>query len=371
MEQEGWSHLNNVIAESAERRITDLHLTTDCVIKCRVGGWLAPFQAKGQMLEVDKSDMAQTVAALGFTAGRSGMIMFREYGIPTQIRAIYLANDPVDSLKLRLLSAQPEPLDETIGLQHWLNPSSRSVHTRGLILITGSLGSGKTTLASSLVQRLSQTGRHIMTIEDPIEYIIASPPEIGSVTQLECDIHSIHGDSPNKLSFQQALQFAYRSDHNGMFISECRRPEVFREVAELSTTNVPIITTLHAGDIADAIIRVTSMLSQTLNEDVARTLLSQGLHSVWHTSMAYAADNTPIPVVACLPLYQRHSYQTRIFSEYNPQTMRDTISNALVAAKGLDDAITYDEAFAKASARGATEESLAFVRSSVKDFLTG
>lgn len=368
LDAEGIDRISGIIGMASDAHITDIHISTDSLIKCRVAGAIVPFSAQGEHIRVAESDMLELLGKLGFSAGVSSMIMYRERGFSQQLRCLYLANDSGHHLKLRILPYSPQPISETLHIDQWLDADRRASDNRGLILITGALGSGKTTLAASLVETLAMTGRHMLTIEDPIEYILPSSDDIGAITQLECDIH---GSRPHStmLSFTQALQFAYRADHNGLFVSECRRPEIFHAVAELSTTHVPVITTLHAGDIADAIIRVVSMLAQTLGGDVARTLLRQGLHSVWHTSMAYSTLNEPIPVVACLPLHQRNKYQTRIWTEYDPGTIRDIVANALVAAKDLPDAITYDRAIATAQTRGATEASLDVVRRNVRDFL--
>lgn len=121
---------------------------------------------------------------------------------------------------------------------------------RGLIMVTGPTGSGKTTTLAAMIQHLNQNEtHHILTIEDPIEYI--HPSIKCAVTQREL--------GSDTLSFAHALKHALRQDPDVILVGEMRDLETAASVLTLAETGHLILTTGHAPSATQAMERVIDM----------------------------------------------------------------------------------------------------------------
>lgn len=149
---------------------------------------------------------------------------------------------------------------------------------RGLVIVTGPTGSGKSTTLAALVEQINQTRcDHILTIEDPIEFI--HQPNKAIINQREVHSHT--------LNFQQALRAALRQDPDVILIGEMRDLETVRLALTAAETGHLVLATLHTGSAPQAIDRiievfpaaeqglVRSMLSATLQAVIAQTLVKK------------------------------------------------------------------------------------------------
>lgn len=151
------------------------------------------------------------------------------------------------SLSIRILPSSVPTIDE-LQLPEICKTLSRL--ERGLIVISGPTGSGKTTTQAAMIQYINanQT-RHILSFEDPIEY---SHPNIKSkITQRE-----LGGDT---LSFAQALKYALRHDPDVIVVGEMRDSETAAAVISLAETGHLVISTGHAPYAAQAIERIIDL----------------------------------------------------------------------------------------------------------------
>lgn len=124
---------------------------------------------------------------------------------------------------------------------------------RGLIFVTGATGSGKSTSLASLVNyRNEQLGGHILTIEDPVEYIHSHKRSI--VTQREVGVDTA--------SFEAALKNALRQRPDVILVGEIRSTEVMRQVLNIAETGHLVMATLHANTAIQAIDRVVGFFPQ-------------------------------------------------------------------------------------------------------------
>ena len=123
----------------------------------------------------------------------------------------------------------------------------------GLILVTGSVGSGKSTTLAALVEEINLTRRdHIITLEDPIEYLI--PSKSCHVTQREVHTHTV--------SFADALRGALREDPDVIMVGEMRDLETISLAITASETGHLVLGTLHTGNAARTLDRVSRCLSR-------------------------------------------------------------------------------------------------------------
>jgi twitching motility protein PilT len=120
---------------------------------------------------------------------------------------------------------------------------------RGLILVTGSTGSGKSTTLAAMIDRINATrSGHIVTIEDPIEFL--HPDKKSFVTQREVDVDT--------RSFAEALRGALRQDPDVILVGDMRDSETIETALTAAETGHLVLSTLHTLDATETITRVVS-----------------------------------------------------------------------------------------------------------------
>ena len=159
-------------------------------------------------------------------------------------------------LVLRLIPSEI-PTVEQLGLPEILN--EMILHKRGLILMVGGTGSGKsTTLAAMVNHRNQNMAGHILTIEDPVEF---SHPNIKSIlNQREVGVDT--------LSYRNALKASLREAPDVILIGEIRDRETMEAAMELSNTGHLAVSTLHANNANQAMERVINMFPQDAHKQL-------------------------------------------------------------------------------------------------------
>jgi twitching motility protein PilT len=134
------------------------------------------------------------------------------------------------------------------------------VPTNGLILVSGSTGSGKSSTLAALIQEINLTEpRHIVTIESPIEYTFR--PRKAYIRQRE-----VGRDTP---SFEQALIDSLREDPDVLMVGEMRDPETMRLTLSASETGHLVMATVHSSTCAEAVQRVVSAFPAEIQGSIA------------------------------------------------------------------------------------------------------
>jgi twitching motility protein PilT len=142
--------------------------------------------------------------------------------------------------------------------------------TRGLVLVTGPTGSGKSTTLAALIHELNQTDpKHILTIEDPIEFV--HTPNKCLINQREVGGHT--------LSFANALRAAMREDPNVILVGEMRDLETIRLAITAAETGHLVLGTLHTSGAAKTIDRVIDVFPAE-EKEMVRAMLSESLTAV-------------------------------------------------------------------------------------------
>lgn len=143
-------------------------------------------------------------------------------------------------------------------------------HANGLVLVTGPTGSGKTTTLAAMVDLVNRnSGRHIITVEDPIEFV--HQPKQGLITQREVGLHT--------LSFASALRSALREAPDVLVVGEMRDYETIHLALAAAEAGVLVFATLHTGSAAKAIDRMLGAAPADQQEQV-REVLSAMLRGV-------------------------------------------------------------------------------------------
>ncbi|MCB1865419.1 MAG: PilT/PilU family type 4a pilus ATPase [Chromatiales bacterium] len=134
---------------------------------------------------------------------------------------------------------------------------------RGLILVIGSTGCGKsTTLASMLDHRAASACSHILTVEDPIEYVHDHKRSVVDQREIGFDT----------LSYANALKNAMRESPDVILVGEIRDSETMQTVLSFAQTGHLVLSTLHASNVAQALQRIVSFYPEEAHERVLRDL---------------------------------------------------------------------------------------------------
>ncbi|MBU1019456.1 MAG: type IV pilus twitching motility protein PilT [Patescibacteria group bacterium] len=171
------------------------------------------------------------------------------------------------AVAFRVISSEI-PEFSTLGLPEVME--ELVLRSRGLILITGPTGSGKSTTLASLVDIINREKRaHIVTVEDPIEYVHTSKKSL--VTQREVGTHTG--------SFLDAIKASLRQDPNVIMIGEMRDLETIAAAITLAETGHLVLATLHTRDAAQSVDRVIDVFPAYQQQQV-RAQLSMSLLGV-------------------------------------------------------------------------------------------
>ena len=141
---------------------------------------------------------------------------------------------------------------------------------QGLILLAGPTGSGKSTTIASMLQHINQTRAcHIVTIEDPIEYLFVDAKGIVSQREIGIDCES----------FQMALKYLMREDPDVVLIGEMRDPESFQAALQAAETGHLVFGTVHASSAAQTVNRILDLIGAE-NRDLAKQSLAYNLQAI-------------------------------------------------------------------------------------------
>jgi twitching motility protein PilT len=141
---------------------------------------------------------------------------------------------------------------------------------RGIVIIAGATGSGKSTTLAAMVEHINQTvRRHIITLEDPIEYLFTD--RVAIIEQREVGLDTA--------SFASGLKNVLRQDPDVLVIGEMRDPESISAAISAANIGHLVITTLHTADAAKSIQRILEFFP-TGDRDSARRQLATTLHAV-------------------------------------------------------------------------------------------
>lgn len=163
---------------------------------------------------------------------------------------------------------------------------------RGLVLVTGPTGQGKSTTVRALIQEINEArAARIVTIEDPIEYVFE--PALSQFEQREVGI-----DTP---SFEKGIRNAMRQDPNVIFIGEIRDRESIHAAMQASETGHLVLTTLHADSVPQAISRIREFYPSTEQANIS-SLLGRNIHTIICQRLLPNTQGTRTP---CLEILKR------------------------------------------------------------------
>jgi twitching motility protein PilT len=355
--------IDELLHAAADRRASDLHLKVGNYPYLRIDGELHPLtqfprlsveelgnmafsimtnRQKQKLKETTELDLAYAVAGLG----RFRINVFQQRG--TIAMAIRLIPGLVLNLdELHLPKVVAKLCDER----------------RGLILVTGTTGSGKSTTLAAMIERInSMRPDHIITIEDPIEFLHRDKK--GLINQREVEV-----DTP---SFGAALRSALRQDPDVILVGEMRDLETIATALQAAETGHLVLSTLHTLDAAETIQRIIAAFPPPDQKQIRLQLAStlKGIISQRLVRKADGIGRVPAAEVLISTEYIRdcivNPEKTRLIrdaiaqgtSQYGMQTFDQSLYD--LYTQGL---ITLEEALLRASNPDELKLRLAGIRS--------
>ena len=154
-------------------------------------------------------------------------------------------------------------------------------YPNGIILVTGPTGSGKSTTLAALINQIAlNDSKHIITIEDPVEYVFTCRKGIISQRQVEIDT----------ASFSDGIKYALRQDPDVIFIGEIRDKETMAAALKASETGHLVFSTLHTNDAVQTINRIINMFEEN-NRPIIRKQLADTLRATIAQKLVYSKQN--------------------------------------------------------------------------------
>ena len=283
--------INDLLKKANTLDASDLHIKVGSPPILRIYGELAPLSSEKRVTNEDAVKIATTVmsAAQTETFKRKNDIDLA-YSVPGlgRFRCNIFMQRGTIGIVFRVIQMRIPTVDE-LNLPEVIK--KLSMEQRGLILVTGTTGSGKSTTLASMID-LINTSRteHIMTIEDPIEYLhrdkksIVNQREIGSDTE----------------SFSKALRQALRQDPDIILVGEMRDFETIQTSLVAAETGHLVLSTLHTIDSTETINRIIAVFPPYQHKQV-RMQLSSVLKGVISMRLIPRADGKGrVPAVEVL-----------------------------------------------------------------------
>jgi twitching motility protein PilT len=275
----GSLRLTELFERMAKAGASDLHLCAGSPPVLRVRGELERLEG----VALDAGDLRELVYMATTLEQQKRLEVDREldfsYATPSGLRYrvnVFYDRDAV-AAAVRLVPAVIPTLAELD-----MPPVVRelALRPRGLVLVTGPTGSGKSTTLAAMVDRINEERRcHIVTVEDPIEFMHVHKQAVINQREVGADTRS----------FSRALRAALRQDPDVILVGELRDPETIAIALTAAETGHLVLATLHTRDAAGAIDRIVDVF-QPEQQAQARIQLSASLQGIVAQALLPTAD---------------------------------------------------------------------------------
>ncbi len=243
-------HVNDLLKLAVDKGASDLHLKVGTFPMCRVHGRLTRVTNDKKL---DHEDLVEMAASIMSATQRQRFKDAQEidlaYSVPGlgRFRCNVFQQRGTIGMVLRVIPFRVKTIDE-LGLPPVLKKIAEE--ERGLVLVTGTTGSGKSTTLAGMIDHINNTrSSHVITIEDPIEYLHKDSEAI--ITQREIGVDT--------RSFAYALRSALRQDPDVVLVGEMRDMETIETALHAAETGHLVFSTLHTLDATETINRIISV----------------------------------------------------------------------------------------------------------------
>jgi twitching motility protein PilT len=336
--------LKSFLSMVAQREASDLHLVVGRYPTIRVDGKLVPLPGEEVLIpeaikEFSKVMLTEANETIMLEQGHVNFSY--KFGDKARFRtSIYFQQGNL-SVAMRLVQTKIRGLEELN-----INPSlyDFSKHTQGLVLLTGPVGHGKSTTLAAIINYINQNyNKHILTIEDPIEYVYK---------QDRCLINQREIGQDAK-SFPSALRDVFREDVNVLLIGEMRDLDTISTTMTAAETGHLIFATLHTNNAAQTVDRIVDVFPAHQQNQI-RSQLANVLLGVVSQRLIPKIGGGRVPAVEIMfknhavenLIRENRSYQIDSVIETNLKSGMISLDRSLsnLVKEGLitiDDAIAY------------------------------
>jgi twitching motility protein PilT len=343
------SDINTLLQRAVQIGASDLHLKVGSFPMARVHGTLQPLSADAKLGHEDLVDMAASVMPAAHRQKfKDAQEVDLAYSVPGlgRFRCNVFQQRGTIGMVLRVIPVQIKTVDE-LGLPPVLKKIA--AEERGLVLVTGTTGSGKTTTLAAMIDYINRSrATHIITIEDPIEYLHRDSSSIVNQREIGVDTRS----------FALALRSALRQDPDVILVGEMRDMETIETALHAAETGHLVFSTLHTLDATETINRIISVFPPHQQKQVRLQLAAVLKASIAQRLIPSAQGGSRVPAVevlvatafirdAIVDKEKTHLIQGAIAqgtSQYGMQTFDQSIFS--LYSQGL---VTLDEALRWAS----------------------
>jgi twitching motility protein PilU len=284
--EEGRFSIKPLLKLMAEKKASDLFFTSNSPVKIKIEGLIYPINKQvlnaetvrdiayglmsAEQLEHFQNELEIDFAISEPGVGRFRAAVFYQRGYPAMV--------------LRYISVDTPKLDQ-LGLPDTLR--ELAMLKRGLVLMVGATGSGKsTTLAAMINHRNENCSDHILTIEDPVEFLHQNRKAIVNQREVGLDTRS----------FSRALRAAMRAAPDVILIGEIRDRETMESAIALAGTGHLAIATLHANNSAETLDRIINLFPRDQHAQIFLDL-SQYLRAIVSQRLVRGRNNKRVAAV--------------------------------------------------------------------------
>ena len=247
--------VSEMIQVAMAKRASDIHIeprASDTVVRMRVDGVLHDHQLVPRSLQNSLISRVKILSDMDISERRApqdGRFMVTIGTRQLDLRVSTLPTQYGEKVVIRLLETSAPltsyndlgmPADVADGLSELLSAP------QGMILVTGPTGSGKSTTLYSSLHKLRQASVNIVTVEDPVEYVLPG-------------INQVHVNTKAGLTFVSCLRSILRQDPNIIMVGEIRDRETAEIVMKAAQTGHLVLSTLHTNDSVSAIVRLLDL----------------------------------------------------------------------------------------------------------------
>ncbi len=345
---EGPPNLLDLLRAMIDRGASDLHITTGAHPCLRIDDQLQALRRYPQLAADDTERLCYSVLneeqrerfersrALDLSFGIKGLARFRAniFMQRGNVAGVFRA------IPFKILSLEELGLPPVVG--------EVSTRPRGLVVVTGPTGSGKTTTLAAIIDKINaETRKHVVTVEDPIEFL--HPNKLSIVNQRQ-----IGSDTA---SYREALTLVLRQDPDVVLVGEMRDAESIQSVLSIAETGHLVFATLHTSSAHHAITRMIDVFPSRQQQQV-RVQLSFVLQAVISQLLLPRAGMSgrvaAVEVLLPNPAIRALIREDKVHQIYSLMQVGQTVSgmqtmNQALAAMVLRRQISVDDALGRSS----------------------
>ena len=308
-------NINDILKIGVENKASDVHLKVGSPPILRIDGALKPLGEMNRLMQEDTVQMAFSLMnARQKQRFKEELDLDLAYSVPGlgRFRCNIFQQRGTVGLVLRVIPARILSIRELM-----LPPVLERIceRRRGLVLCTGTTGSGKSTTLAAMLDHINQSrAEHVVTIEDPIEYLHRDKKSIINQRELDVDAHE----------YSRALRAALRQDPDVILVGEMRDYETIETALLAAETGHLVFSTLHTLDAAETVNRIISVFPPHHQKQI-RIQLGQVLEAIVSLRLLPRADamgRVPATEVMVMTPYIRECVENKDKTKY----IRDQIA---------------------------------------------